>query len=133
MGHYRPASETPFEWRFAGRPIMTRDFMLSGISQCCRAVRLECGLIYSNEINHTNTKSIVRFSLYNVINIYHCEFICCGALLCLFVRFSIFPYLNLVNKKCTNRYIANSPTVTVLYLQQCAPQFLVGVSISVRV
>ena len=24
MGHYRPASETPFKWRFAGGPVMTR-------------------------------------------------------------------------------------------------------------
>ena len=24
MGHYRPASETPFQWRFAGRPIIAR-------------------------------------------------------------------------------------------------------------
>ena len=23
-GHYRPASETPFQWRFAGRPIIAR-------------------------------------------------------------------------------------------------------------
>ena len=22
VGHYRPASETPFQWRFAGRPII---------------------------------------------------------------------------------------------------------------
>ena len=64
--------------------------MLAGIRQCCRAVRFECGLIYSNEINHINTKSIVCFSLYNVIIIDRCEFICCSACLCLFVRFNVF-------------------------------------------
>ena len=29
-GHHQPASETPFEWRFAGGPIVTRDSMLAG-------------------------------------------------------------------------------------------------------
>ena len=24
LGHHRPASETPFKWRFAGRPMMAR-------------------------------------------------------------------------------------------------------------
>ena len=24
MGHFRPACETPFQWRFAGRPIIVR-------------------------------------------------------------------------------------------------------------
>ena len=27
-GHYRPSSETPFKWRFAGGPIVTRECML---------------------------------------------------------------------------------------------------------
>ena len=30
-GHYRPASETPSEWRFADGPIVTRDWMLAGV------------------------------------------------------------------------------------------------------
>ena len=25
-GHYRPASETPFKWRFTGGPIVARDY-----------------------------------------------------------------------------------------------------------
>ena len=29
-GHYRPSSETPSEWRFAGGPIVARDWMLAG-------------------------------------------------------------------------------------------------------
>ena len=29
--HYRPASETPFKWRFAGGPIVTRDCLLAGV------------------------------------------------------------------------------------------------------
>ena len=24
LGHHRPASKTPFKWRFAGRPLMAR-------------------------------------------------------------------------------------------------------------
>ena len=31
-GHYQPASETPFEWRFAGGPIVARFYMLIGWS-----------------------------------------------------------------------------------------------------
>ena len=27
VGHYRPASETPFQWRFAGRSIITRIWL----------------------------------------------------------------------------------------------------------
>ena len=30
LGHYRPASETPSKWRFAGGPILARDLMLTG-------------------------------------------------------------------------------------------------------
>ena len=30
-GHYRPASETPFVWRFAGGQIMAQSCMLAGI------------------------------------------------------------------------------------------------------
>ena len=29
-GYYRPASETPSKWRFAGWPIVTRDWLLAG-------------------------------------------------------------------------------------------------------
>ena len=29
-GHYRPTSQTPFEWRFAGGPIVARFYMLTG-------------------------------------------------------------------------------------------------------
>ena len=29
-GQYRPASKTPFEWRFASRPIMAQECMLPG-------------------------------------------------------------------------------------------------------
>ena len=29
-GNYRPASETTFEWRFAGGPIVARDCILAG-------------------------------------------------------------------------------------------------------
>ena len=29
--HYRPASETPFDWRFAGGPIVALDLMLAGV------------------------------------------------------------------------------------------------------
>ena len=29
-GHHRPTSETPFEWRFAGGPIVARFEMLTG-------------------------------------------------------------------------------------------------------
>ena len=32
-GHYRPASETPFGWRFACGPIVARFYMLAGYSQ----------------------------------------------------------------------------------------------------
>ena len=28
--HFRPASETPLEWRFAGGPIVSPDLMLIG-------------------------------------------------------------------------------------------------------
>ena len=28
-GHYRPASETPFKWRFAGGPMVARNCILS--------------------------------------------------------------------------------------------------------
>ena len=30
-GHYRPTSETPFEWRFAGGPMVTPPYMLAGM------------------------------------------------------------------------------------------------------
>ena len=30
LGHYRPTSETPFKWRFAGGPIVVRFYMLTG-------------------------------------------------------------------------------------------------------
>ena len=30
-GHYRPASEMPSEWRFAGGPIVARDWMPAGL------------------------------------------------------------------------------------------------------
>ena len=30
-GHRRPASETPFEWRFAGGPMMARIFMFAAL------------------------------------------------------------------------------------------------------
>ena len=43
-GHYRPASEseTPLEWRFAGRLIVARFFMFTGISfiTCAKHVRV---------------------------------------------------------------------------------------------
>ena len=29
MGHYRPASESPFKWRFAGVPMVTQNLMLA--------------------------------------------------------------------------------------------------------
>ena len=29
LGHYQPASETPFRWRFAGGPIVARFYVLS--------------------------------------------------------------------------------------------------------
>ena len=32
-GHLRPASETPFEWRFAGGSMVARHCML--LSKCC--------------------------------------------------------------------------------------------------
>ena len=32
-GHYRPASETPFGWRFACEPIVARFYVLTGYSQ----------------------------------------------------------------------------------------------------
>ena len=31
-GHYRPVSETPYEWRFAGGPIVARDWILAGFT-----------------------------------------------------------------------------------------------------
>ena len=30
-GHYRPASDTQFEWRFAGGPMVARLYILTGI------------------------------------------------------------------------------------------------------
>ena len=33
LGHYRPASETPFGWRFACGPIVARFYVLTGYSQ----------------------------------------------------------------------------------------------------
>ena len=30
-GHYQPTSETPLKWRFAGGPILARDFMIAGM------------------------------------------------------------------------------------------------------
>ena len=33
-GHYRPASKTPSERRFAGRPIVARDWILAGRIIC---------------------------------------------------------------------------------------------------
>ena len=33
-GHDRPASETPFKWRFAGGPIVARDCILTEICVC---------------------------------------------------------------------------------------------------
>ena len=30
-GHHRPTSETPFEWRFAGGPMVARHFVLAGV------------------------------------------------------------------------------------------------------
>ena len=33
VGHYRPTSKTPFEWRFAGGPIVARFCMLTGVSR----------------------------------------------------------------------------------------------------
>ena len=32
LGHYLPASETPFGWRFAGGPIVVRFYVLTGRS-----------------------------------------------------------------------------------------------------
>ena len=32
-GHYRPASETPFGWRFACGPIVAQFYVLTGYSQ----------------------------------------------------------------------------------------------------
>ena len=29
-GHYRPTSETPFEWRFTGGPMVAQDCRLAG-------------------------------------------------------------------------------------------------------
>ena len=31
-GHYRSVSKTPSEWRFAGGPIVARDWILAGIT-----------------------------------------------------------------------------------------------------
>ena len=31
-GHCRPVSETPSKWRFAGGPIVARDWMLTGFT-----------------------------------------------------------------------------------------------------
>ena len=31
-GHYRSVSETPSEWRFAGGPIVARDWILAGFT-----------------------------------------------------------------------------------------------------
>ena len=32
LGHHRPASETPFKWRFAGEPLMARYWYLDPFS-----------------------------------------------------------------------------------------------------
>ena len=36
MGDNRPASETPFQWRFAGGLIVARDNMLAGYMRCVK-------------------------------------------------------------------------------------------------
>ena len=33
-GHYRPASETPFVWRFTGGPLVARYCTLAGYIEC---------------------------------------------------------------------------------------------------
>ena len=30
-GHYRPSSETPFKWRFAGGPMVAHSYMFTGL------------------------------------------------------------------------------------------------------
>ena len=31
MGHFWPAGETPFKWRFAGWPVVARFYVLTGM------------------------------------------------------------------------------------------------------
>ena len=45
-GHYRPTSEMPSGWRFAGGPTVARNFMLSYDQQCqsaCNIMPLSVG------------------------------------------------------------------------------------------
>ena len=57
LGHYRPASETPSGWRFAGGPIVARDGMLAG-SFCLLTTSLLCMEIMKftsvNSVNEVN-------------------------------------------------------------------------------
>ena len=39
-GHYRPASETPFKWRFTGGLIVARYCMLSELSHTNNQIRI---------------------------------------------------------------------------------------------
>ena len=41
-GHYRPARETPFEWRFSVGSIVAKNYMLAGVSVRCGDCILLC-------------------------------------------------------------------------------------------
>ena len=51
VSHHRPTRETPFEWRFAGVPMVPRHCVLVGHAVAC------CKLYYSSAQN--NCKTIV--------------------------------------------------------------------------
>ena len=56
-GHYRPASKTPSERRFAGGPIVTQDWKLAGHIICrCRLLNSFAVSIATNSIDPDQTE-----------------------------------------------------------------------------